>query len=140
MLLIAVATAAILLALSVLHLLWALQVWWPIRDEVQLARAVAGFPGISQMPPPLACFFVAGALGVLAVSAMADVFAPAPPMLAWLATAGGALVFLARGAVGFTPYWARATPEQPFRTLDRRYYSPLCLGLGALQALLVFSA
>ena len=41
-----------------------------------------------------------------------------------------ALVFLGRGIAGFTPAWRRLTPEQPFATLDVRYYSPLCLAIG----------
>ncbi len=41
-----------------------------------------------------------------------------------------ALVFLGRGVAGFTPAWRRHTPEQPFATLDIRYYSPLCLAIG----------
>ena len=49
------------------------------------------------------------------------------PALAGLAVA---LVFLGRGVAGFTPAWRRHTPEQPFATLDVRYYSPLCLAIG----------
>jgi hypothetical protein len=42
-----------------------------------------------------------------------------------------ALVFLGRGIAGFTSAWRRLTPEMPFARLDVRYYSPLCLVLGA---------
>ncbi|TIX64206.1 MAG: DUF3995 domain-containing protein, partial [Mesorhizobium sp.] len=41
-----------------------------------------------------------------------------------------ALVFLARGIAGFTPWWRRLAPEQPFARLDVNYYSPLCLVVG----------
>jgi len=51
-----------LLAISVLHILWAAKIWWPVRDEKLLARSVAGFPGIDKMPPPAACLFVAVSL------------------------------------------------------------------------------
>ena len=54
-----------------------------------------------------------------------------------------ALVFLGRGIAGFTPWWRRLAPEQPFARLDVRYYSPLCLliGLGfAVLAITEFSA
>ena len=44
---------------------------------------------------------------------------------------GCAAVFAARGAVGYITVWARLTPEEPFRSYDRRYYAPLCLLLGA---------
>ena len=41
-----------------------------------------------------------------------------------------AAVFLARGVVGYTPWWAEKTPEPNFRLNDARVYSPLCLFLG----------
>jgi hypothetical protein len=40
------------------------------------------------------------------------------------------LVFLGRGIAGFTPWWRRLTPEQPFARLDQSLYSPLCLLIG----------
>ena len=33
--------------------------------------------------------------------------------------------------MGLMPFWRRLTPEMPFARLDLRYYSPLCLALGA---------
>ena len=50
----------------------------------------------------------------------------------WLNLAGLALaaIFLARGIIGYTPWWAGLTPEPNFRLNDRRVYSPLCLFLG----------
>jgi len=51
-----------------------------------------------------------------------------------LAMAGGlalAAVFLLRGVAGFTPWMARRHSAEPFATYNRRYYSPLCLALGA---------
>jgi hypothetical protein len=41
-----------------------------------------------------------------------------------------AAVFLARGSVGYTSWWAGKTPEPNFRLNDRRVYTPLCLVLG----------
>ena len=55
---------------------------------------------------------------------------PASPLPA-LAGLAVAFVFLARGIAGFTPAWRRLTPEQPFASLDVRYYSPLCLAIGS---------
>ena len=47
----------------------------------------------------------------------------------WLSLGGVALglVFLARGVVGYTAWWAGITPEPNFRLNDRRVYSPLCI-------------
>jgi len=41
-----------------------------------------------------------------------------------------AIVFLVRGTLGYTDPWAARTPEEPFRSLDRKIYSPLCLAIG----------
>lgn len=122
-------TLIALLTISVLHVLWAAKIWWPVRDETQLARTVAGFPGIYKIPPPTACLFVALSVLIVAALLLATLLTE-PAFLIRVALSGASLVFLARGAVGFTPFWARLTPEQPFRHLDRRYYSPLCLGIG----------
>ena len=37
-------------AISLLHLIWAFGIWWPVRDETALARTIAGFKGIKAMP------------------------------------------------------------------------------------------
>jgi hypothetical protein len=120
-----------LLAVAIAHFMWSIGRTWPLRDEVLLAKAVVGAPGVISMPPRLASFAVAVAVfaaGLIALS-LADDTAGGP----WLTAAGVllGLIFLARGIVGYTPWFARLTPEEPFRTLDRRNYSPLCLLLGA---------
>lgn len=126
--------ATVLLIIGIFHGLWGLRIWLPVRDEQHLARSVVGARDIVSMPPPLHCFFVAlvlfgGALGVLA---LADVLTI--PFVPMALVQGGmsvfSAVFLVRGFVGFTPFWARITPELPFRSLDRRVYSPLCILLG----------
>ena len=50
------------------------------------------------------------------------------------------LAFLARGILGFMPWWRRLAPEQPFARLDRRFYSPLCLLIAAGFLVLALSA
>ena len=42
----------------------------------------------------------------------------------------GRILILARGAIGYTAWWADKTPEPNFRLNDRRVYSPLCLTIG----------
>lgn len=121
----------ILLAVSVAHFLWSIGRTWPIRNEKLLAQTVVGFRDIERMPPKLASFAVSLATlgaGIIAL-ALAD------------PTGGGlgltllglplAAIFLARGAIGYTPWWAAKTPEPNFRLNDVRVYSPLCLFLGA---------
>jgi len=121
----------LLLAVALAHFAWGLGKTWPLNTEQLLARTAVGSAGIERMPPR----WLALMIGLLAVIAGAISFALADE------TGGGstlnlvgaalALIFLLRGVLGYTRWWAERTPEEPFRTLDRRNYSPLCLLLGA---------
>lgn len=126
---------ATLAAIAALHLLWAARIWWPISQERALVQAVAGFPKADRMPPPLACLIVAIAILIAAIPLVLALATPLLTGLPRLLAFGAALVFLARGLIGFTPVWARMTPEQPFRRLDRRLYSPLIAALGGVFVL-----
>lgn len=127
----------LLLAVSVAHLLWSMGQTWPIRDEKLLAQTVIGFRDVERMPPRLTSFAVALATlaaGVLALS-LADHDSGGP-----LLTLVGVLlaaIFLARGIIGYTAWWADKTPQPNFRLNDRRVYSPLCLLLGTGYVVLV---
>lgn len=123
---------AVLMAIALLHLIWAARIWWPAGNEGDLARAVAGFRNAARMPPAIACLAVAIAVLVAAIPLALALTTPVVTGWPWLLALGAGLVFLARGLIGFTRFWARLTPEQPFRRLDRRYYSPLVTGLGVV--------
>jgi hypothetical protein len=121
----------ILLTVSMAHLAWSFGLTYPIRDEKLLAQTVVGRPGIEHMPPRWASFGIAVltfAAGILALS-LADKTSGGLPLS--LAALPAAAIFLARGAVGYTQWWASMTPEPNFRFNDRRVYSPLCLAIGA---------
>jgi hypothetical protein len=121
----------VLLAVSVAHFLWSIGRTWPIRNEALLAQTVVGFEGIERMPPRLASFAVAVATlaaGILALALADHTSGGLPLTLVGLPLAA---VFLARGVVGYTAWWAGKTPHPNFRLNDRRVYSPLCLFLGA---------
>ncbi len=131
--------ALVLAALAGIHLYWAAGGVWPGTDEESCARAVAGFKGIDRMPSPAAGIGVAGALVVAACVALGlsgMLALPLPVGFVALASAGAALVFLGRGIAGFTPAWRSLTPEMPFARNDVRWFSPLCLAIGAGFALL----
>jgi hypothetical protein len=120
-----------LLAVSFAHLLWSFGRTWPIRDEKLLAQTVVGFRDIERMPPRLASFAVAVATlaaGILALALADHDSGGATLTLLGIPVAG---IFLARGIIGYTPWWAGKTPESNFRLNDSRVYSPLCLLLGA---------
>ncbi|MBN9258768.1 MULTISPECIES: DUF3995 domain-containing protein [unclassified Mesorhizobium] len=136
----------VLLLITALHVYWGIGGIWPGKDQASCARAVVGFHGVDEMPSAGASFAVAAclALATLWPLALEGVFASPFPRegLATTALLIG-LVFIGRGVAGFTPWWRRLAPEQPFARLDRLYYSPLCLliGLGfAVLAISEFSA
>lgn len=120
-----------LLAVALAHLLWSVGIRWPIRDEALLARSVTGRPGAQRMPPKYLSFGVF----LLAFAALLIALAVADPTSGGLGLTLAALlaglIFFGRGALGFTAGWAARTPEQPFRSIDRRTYSPACLAIGA---------
>jgi hypothetical protein len=131
--------AVVLTLIAALHVYWGIGGIWPGSDPKSCARTVAGFAGIETMPSMTASFAVAAAIIASALVALALGGLFASPFDE-VPLAGAALfislVFLGRGIAGFTPAWRRLTPEMPFARLDMRYYSPLCLAIGAGLAIL----
>jgi len=130
--------AGVLFFLAALHLIWALGIWWPIRDEPSLARAAVGAKGIHKMPPKSASFLVFIALSIAAFWPWMSASLPRGIYMAGLA--GLALVFLGRGLLTYTAFWRKICPEEPFATLDKKYYGPLCFTIGAAFALIFWLA
>ncbi len=130
----AVLISALLFVPAALHLLWAIGAWVPIRDEAALARATVGAPGITKMPGPIPCAVVFVALSFAASLPHLTTF----PLRTLLLLAIAA-VFLLRGIAAYLPAWRKLVPEEPFATLDQRYYGPLCLLLGASFLLFTLS-
>jgi hypothetical protein len=120
--------------IAILHASWGLGNHWPADSGEQLAKAVVGTRGTTRMPSPTQCFAVAAILAGVAswpLFAMGLLDEAWPRWLTLLA--GGAIVavFVGRGVAGYISAWRRLVPEEPFATNDRRYYSPLCLMIGA---------
>ncbi len=120
--------------LSALHLAWGLGASIPFRSRDELADAVVGTTAV---PPPIACFVVAGALATGA--ALAANVSPVAPVVRRSALSVMAGVFAVRGALGLlgkTELVAPGSNSERFLRLDRRVYAPLCLALslGALAA------
>lgn len=118
-----------LLAVAMVHTLWAFGSKWPAGEEKALARTVVGAPNIERMPPRPLTFFVALAILCMGIWALAM----SDPLPNNLLTAGGALIaliFLLRGGAAYTPQWRALTPEEPFASFDKKVYGPLCLWVG----------
>lgn len=130
----------VLTIVALLHAYWAFGGRWPGHDELSLARTVVGSKDITTMPargPTLAVAVVIFLAGVVAL-ARVDLFpVPLPPMLQSVAVAALAVIFSGRGLSSFTPWFRASQSEEPFATLDRRLYGPLCLALGTGFAVLV---
>ncbi|MEO7222788.1 MAG: DUF3995 domain-containing protein [Devosia sp.] len=126
-----------LLMVACAHFLWSLGRTWPIRNEVLLAQSVVGTPGITQMPNKLLIFVVS--LLILASGIVALALADHASGGWWLTVLGAllAIVFIGRGVLGYTEVWRERFPTEPFATLDRRNYSPLCFWIGAGFVILV---
>lgn len=127
---------------SVLHFYWAAGGMWPARDEQSLARTVIGGNGIAGMPDRRLTIAVASCIGLAAVWPMLWLGWIATPAPDWLLTAGMAVlcvVFIARGIAGFIPAVKKMNSEEPFATLNARYFSPLIVLLGLILTLLLLT-
>jgi hypothetical protein len=124
--------AAALGGLAGLHALWATGSPWPLRDRADFADAVTGD---GTFPQPAACLTVTGLL-----ASAAALVAGRPhrwPVLQRGGAAGATAVLAARGALGLvgrTDLVSPGSTSARFRSLDRRFYSPLCLTLAVLSA------
>ena len=126
-----------LLVVAFAHLLWALGTNWPISSEALLAQTVVGRTGITRMPNRLLTLFIAIVLFALGIIAMGLGGHDDGGTIRTVLGALCAVVFLGRGVAGYTPGWRARYSAEPFATLDRRNYSPLCLWIGAGFLILV---
>ncbi|MFK5978622.1 MAG: DUF3995 domain-containing protein [Rhizobiaceae bacterium] len=135
MLIVTIVLFVVFLDIAIIHGMWGFQIWWPERDEQKLARTIVGSPGIKRMPAPVQCFVVTAVMiGAAILVLLLGGLWSLPILPLWLikwAAMALAAGLLMRGLIGFTGFWVRLLPEEPFRTFNRRYYSPLCLVLAA---------
>jgi len=115
--------------LAFVYLLWSLGFNWPMRTESELARAVVGTKGISAMPQawPTALYVVFFMVAAIWPTYPSGVYRS--PVLLVIA-----VLLLLRGVLSAVGFIAKRYPEEPFATLDRRFYGPLALVLGAAFA------
>ncbi len=133
--------AVLLVAIAVLHAAWGFGLRWPRRDEAALVALVVGYRH-ERMPSPSQCFVAASAIfaaGVILAWLSGYVHSPLSYRLIALLGLGMMTVFAGRGIAGYVPAWRDRFPRQPFATLDRWIYSPLCLAIAATCAILIFN-
>jgi hypothetical protein len=128
---------AILVALAALHAYWGLGGRWPGHDERSLVELVVGRTRAMRMPGFVASMLVTAALLAAAVLAalqarliFVDFGVPAERLVQtgfWIVFA----VFALRGLAGLIPQVFAYAQGTPFATLNRIFYSPLCLLIAA---------
>lgn len=130
---IAFAIFLFLTAVAGLHVLWGTGVRWPGKTDAELVSKAVGSKS-GKMPTPNQCYLAALAIyipGPIALTLAGLIDASVTASTIPLAGSAAALVFLGRGIAGYVPAWRERFPREPFATLDRRYYSPLCLLIAA---------
>ncbi len=135
------AIAIILLLIAALPVLWAVGIPWPFATKEALALSIGGpslKPDTGKWTKFGITLIAAGALAVAGILPLMHLglfpFPVFSPVLR-CCLAAQTVVFLLRGGLGFldtTP----ASAHEPFRSYNRRYFSPLIIGLGVLCAAL----
>jgi hypothetical protein len=131
---IALVLTIIVAAIAVLHAYWGAGGLWPGTSPADLSNIVVGRPRAKHMPAPRLTALIAAMIGGAAAWPLLLSPLVSQYIAAELAAAGSfalAAVFLLRGIAGFTPWMARRHSAEPFASYNRKYYSPLCLALGA---------
>jgi hypothetical protein len=126
-----------LMVVALAHFFWALGTSWPIRSEQLLAQTVVGRAGITRMPNKFLTLLVSLALFAMAIVAMGLADHDDGGLFRTILGAILAMVFIARGVLGYTAGWRSRFPTEPFASLDRMNYSPLCFWIGAGYLILV---
>ena len=135
--------ACALWPIAALHLVWAFGKTWPFATEEHLAQTVGGpslDPSIGSSAKVSITLVAAGAIavaGLIPIAYAGILSVPVPQFVLFWLLVFQIIVFLARGAFGYcdiTP----ASAFEPFRTYNRRYYSPFVIALGMLCAAILF--
>ena len=135
---------------AAVHVYWAFGGLWPAQDEAALARTVVGVKDLRKMPGRGVTLVVSILIAVAGILPLYVTGLLVPPMTIPLpasllkgalpALLGElALIFLARGTLSYVGYFQKREAEEPFLTLDKRYYAPLCLALGSGYAFLALT-
>jgi hypothetical protein len=125
------AAAGTLAALAAVHAAWATGSAWPARDRRRLAQLVAG---TERMPGPAQCAAVACGLATSSALVAGLGGERSIARVARGVVCGALLVRGGAGLTGSTQHLVSWTPAPEFMRRDRRWYGPLCLGIGVAVA------
>lgn len=134
--------AGILFVVALVHMGWAFGMKWPAKDERTLIKTVIGHPDIKKMPSRYLTLNVALAIAFAGLLALIGAQVIATPFPFWATDSALvilALIFTARGVSSYVTDGPLGQRVEPFATLDRRYYAPLCLLLSACYWVIFFS-
>lgn len=130
--------AACLVGLAIIHVYWGLGGIWPARTRAELGPMVVGTPPSTAMPNLVACLIVAGLLVTAALLITMAGFLAEPSPVWRVGSIGAGVVLGLRGLYGYVDGRLRPqTRALPFHALNRTVYSPLCLILAGLIALVL---
>ncbi|MFG3506954.1 DUF3995 domain-containing protein [Streptomyces sp. NPDC047821] len=127
-----------LAAIGLLHFVWAFSPW-PMKDAATFSRSIGGVDD-DKMPPVASTLAVGLALfGGAVLTLMVNESLPAvgPDWLRLAGMYGLTVVLLARGLGGY--FMNRRAPVE-FQRLNTVLYSPLCVALGTLSAIVAVAA
>lgn len=127
--LISFAIFGVLLLVSLVHIGWAFGMAWPAKTREMLVTMVTGMPKGTPMPPAaltMAVAVVVFGFGLVALWGGGVIVLPMFAGLKGWALLGVAAIFGLRGLATYLPFGPLQAAVQPFRTLDLRYFAPLC--------------
>lgn len=130
--LISFAIFIVLQLIALVHFGWAFGMAWPAKHREALPMMVVGLPEGTPMPAPAVTVLVAIAISSLGMVALWG--AGVANIGAFEGVKGWALICVAaifgmRGVMTYLPFGPLKAAVQPFRSLDLRFFGPLCLML-----------
>lgn len=130
----------VLVGVSALHFLWASGSTWPVKDPQQFARTLAGIDSDRATPGMALTALVAMLILAAAVLPLWTISTISLPLPEWCRATSMWVLFAVFFLRGISTYALPNLPRaQPFKSLDRRYFAPLCLVLAAGYLSLVLS-
>jgi uncharacterized protein DUF3995 len=131
---------AALACIAALHLYWAFGGLWPATSPAELAQTVIGSDGKDGMPGRGLTMLVATLIFMAGAWPLVHLSGLVPAGFGRLGLWALVAVFLGRGLVTYALPGLAQKMSAPFRSLNARYFSPLCLALGVGFLAIAFAA